>query len=189
MPENSFYSILIIAVSLSADCFAVAIGSSISRKNLPPWQGFRISLSFGLFQAVMVLLGWLAGSRIIEFISAYDHWVAFALLLFVGGRMLWESFHTEEEKEANIDITKWLLLLTLSIATSLDALAVGLSFAFMEVNLTLACTTIGLVAFIITLFGFFVGKRLGSVVGKRAEMIGGIILIIIGLRILLEHLL
>jgi len=103
--------------------------------------------------------------------------------------MIWESLHEKEGKEANIDITRWLFLLTLSIATSLDALAVGLSFAFLKVNLTLASATIGVVAFIITLAGFFAGKKLGALVGKRAEIIGGIILILIGLRILLEHLL
>lgn len=189
MSDTSFYSILIIAIGLSADCFAVALSSSISKKALPLWQGFRVALSFGLFQAFMTVVGWWAGSRVIEFISSYDHWLSFALLLFVGGRMIWESLHEKEGKESNIDITKWLFLLTLSIATSLDALAVGLSFAFLKVNLTLASVTIGVVAFIITLSGFFAGKKLGALVGKRAEIIGGIILILIGLRILLEHLL
>ena len=137
----------------------------------------------------MTVVGWWAGSRVIEFISSYDHWLSFTLLLFVGGRMIWESLHEKEGKESRIDITKWLFLLTLSIATSLDALAIGLSFAFLKVNLTLASVTIGVVAFIITLSGFFAGKKLGALVGKRAEIIGGIILIIIGLRILLEHLL
>jgi manganese efflux pump family protein len=187
--DTGFYSILIIAIGLSADCFAVALSSSISKKALPLWQGFRVALSFGLFQAFMTVVGWWAGSRVIEFISSYDHWLSFALLLFVGGRMIWESLHEKEGKESNIDITKWLFLLTLSIATSLDALAVGLSFAFLKVNLTLASVTIGGVAFIITLSGFFAGKKLGALIGKRAEIIGGIILIIIGLRILLEHLL
>jgi putative Mn2+ efflux pump MntP len=187
--DTGFYSILIIAVGLSADCFAVALSSSISQRTLPLWQGFRVALSFGLFQAFMTVIGWLAGRTVIEFISAYDHWLAFALLLFVGGRMIWESLHEKGGRKANIDIARWLFLITLSVATSLDALAVGLSFAFLEVNLTLASVTIGLVAFIITFAGFFAGKKLGSLVGKRAEIIGGIILIIIGLRILLEHLL
>ena len=189
MSDTSFSSILIIALGLSADCFAVALSSSISKKSLPLWQGFRVALSFGLFQVFMTVVGWLAGRTVIEFISAYDHWLAFVLLLFVGGRMIWESLHEKEGKKANIDITRWLFLLTLSIATSLDALAVGLSFAFLKVNLTLASATIGVVAFAITFTGFFAGKKLSSLVGKRAEIIGGIILIIIGIQILLEHLL
>ena len=189
MSDTVFLSILIIALGLSADCFAVALSSSISKKALPLWQGFRVALFFGLFQAAMTVLGWQAGRTIIDFISAYDHWLSFGLLAFVGGRMIWESLHEKEEKEARADITKWWLLVILSIATSLDALAVGLSFAFLKVNLMMASTTIGLVAFIITFLGFFAGKKLGALVGKRAEIIGGIILIVIGLRILLEHLL
>lgn len=188
MSDTGFLSILIIAIGLSADCFAVALSSSIAKKSLPLWQGFKIALSFGLFQAAMILIGWWAGSKVIRFISTYDHWLAFALLLFVGGRMIWESLHEKEGKETKTDITRWLFLLTLSVATSLDALAVGLSFAFLKVNLTLASTTIGVVCFIITFSGFFAGKKLGAVIGKRAEVIGGIILILIGLRILLEHL-
>ena len=187
--NTGFLSILIIAIGLSADCFAVALGASIARKDLQTWQGLRVALAFGLFQSAMTIIGWLAGRTIIDLISAYDHWLAFGLLLFVGGRMIWESFHEKEGGEAKkTDITRWLVLLTLSVATSLDALAVGLSFAFLDVNLAMAGVTIGLAAFIITIFGFLAGKKLGELVGKRAEIIGGIILILIGLRILLEHL-
>jgi len=187
--DTGFYAILIVAVGLSADCFAVALSSSIAKKSLPLWQGFRVALSFGLFQSLMTVLGWLAGRSVITFISTYDHWVAFALLLFVGGRMIWESFHEKDGKESHNDITRWLFLLTLSIATSLDALAVGLSLAFLKVNLAMASATIGIVCFIITFTGFFAGKKLGVLVGKRAEAVGGVILILIGLQILLEHLL
>jgi manganese efflux pump family protein len=186
--ETSFFSILIIALGLSADCFAVALSASITKKSLPFLQGFRVALSFGIFQAAMTIIGWLAGRTVIDLISSYDHWLAFGLLLFVGGRMIWESFH-ENDNKARTDITQWHFLLLLSIATSLDALAVGLSFAFLEVNLILASVTIGVVALIITFFGFFAGKKLGALAGKRAEIIGGVILIAIGVRILLEHLL
>jgi putative Mn2+ efflux pump MntP len=187
--DTNFLSILIIALGLSADCFAVALSASCAKKSLTLWQGLRVALSFGLFQAAMTVIGWLAGRTVIDFISGYDHWLAFGLLFFVGGRMIWESLHDKECKEAKTDITGWLYLLTLSVATSLDALAVGLSFAFLEVNLTLASATIGVVACIITLLGFFAGKKLGALVGKRAEIIGGIILIGIGIRILIDHLL
>jgi len=186
VPELGFSYILVIALSLSADCFAVAITASICNKALTVWYGLRVALFFGVFQTAMTLLGWLAGDKIINYIAAYDHWVAFGLLALVGGRMLWESFHEEDRK---IDITRWWLLITLSIATSLDALAVGLSFAFLKVNLSIASISIGVVAFIITFAGFMGGKILGKIIGKGAEIIGGIILIIIGIRILLEHLL
>jgi putative Mn2+ efflux pump MntP len=187
--ETGFLSILIIALGLSADCFAVAISASIVKRALPVWQGLRVSLFFGVFQSAMTLLGWLAGSRILNYIANYDHWIAFGLLAFVGGRMFWEAFHTNEANESRIDITKWWLLVTLSFATSLDALGVGLSFAFLHVHLTMASLIIGIAAFVITFIGFLAGKKLGDVIGHRAEIIGSIILIGIGLRILLEHLL
>ena len=157
-------------------------------KTLTRFQIFRASLSFGLFQAIMPVLGWLAGRTFVAFIGSFDHWLAFGLLGFVGGRMIWESFHPERE-EKRTDITKGLILLTLSIATSIDALAVGLSFAFLKVNILTASLTIGITAFLITILGFLLGKKVGGFVGKRAELIGGLILIGIGVRILLMHLL
>jgi manganese efflux pump family protein len=187
--ETGFLSILLVAVSLSADCFAVVVSACICNKTLLTPVGLRVALFFGVFQAAMTLIGWWAGSYIFNYISGFDHWIAFGLLAFVGGKMIWESLHEKEGEESKGDITRWWYLITLAVATSLDALAVGLSFAFLNVNLAMASITIGVVAFIITLFGFFVGKKLGAIVGKRAELIGGIILLIIGLRILLEHLL
>ena len=188
MSGTGFVSILIIALGLSADCFAVALSSSISKRTLSIWQGLRVGLFFGIFQAAMVVLGWWAGSRIIDIISSYDHWLSFALLSIVGGRMIWESLHEKENGHKTTDITRWWLLFVLSIATSIDALAVGLSFGFLHINIASASITVGIVAFVITLAGFFAGKKLGDIVGKRAEIIGGIILIIIGIRILIEHL-
>ena len=189
MSDTDLLSIFVVALGLSADCFAVAFGSSVSRKSYPVRQFIRLALSFGLFQGFMTFLGWLAGNTIIKYISAYDHWVAFGLLAFVGGHMIWESFHDDETRETTNDFTKLWMLLTLSVATSLDALAVGLSFAVLEANIAIASITIGLVSFAITILGAFLGKKLGAIVGKRAELAGGIILIIIGIRILLEHLL
>ncbi len=189
MSGIDFPSLLIIAISLSADCFAVALSSSISQKNFTLLQFFRLALLFGFFQAMMTLLGWLAGRTIVDLISAYDHWVAFGLLLIIGARMIWQSFRGGEEGGAGRNMSSWLVLIVLSVATSIDALAVGLSFAFLEVNITLAVITIGITAFVITVIGSLAGKRVGALVGERAETIGGIILIIIGVRILLEHLL
>jgi manganese efflux pump family protein len=137
----------------------------------------------------MLVIGWLAGQTIVELISDYDHWLAFALLTVVGGRMIWESFHDEDEKNAKQDISRWLTLLALSVATSIDALAVGLSYAFLNVDIILAVVTTGLTTFIITIFGHYVGNRVGPVAGKWAEITGGVILILIGMKILLEHLL
>jgi putative Mn2+ efflux pump MntP len=179
-------STIIIGLGLSADCFAVALSSSISNRKLPVWQGLRVSVFFGVFQAGMVLLGWLAGSRILRYIQEFDHWIAFGLLAFVGVKMIWESLH---EKEERTDITRWRYLLLLAVATSIDALAAGLSFAFLKGNIAMASAVIGAISLIITFAGFFAGKKLGELVGKRAEIIGGIILIGIGIRILVEHLL
>jgi putative Mn2+ efflux pump MntP len=182
-------SLILIALGLSADCFAVALGGGISSQELTWRARLRVAASFGLFQAVMPALGWLAGRTIVNLIAAYDHWVAFALLAAVAGRMLWESFRPVAERGKMTDISRGLMLLALSVATSIDALAVGLSFAFLDVNIALACVTIGLVACLVTIIGFAVGRRVGHVVGKRAEAIGGIILLAIAVRILISHLL
>jgi putative Mn2+ efflux pump MntP len=189
MSDVGFLSILFIALGLSADCFAVSLAGSISLKKFRYIQVFRTALAFGSAQALMPLIGWLVGRTVINYISAYDHWVAFGLLGIVGGRMIWEAFHEKEEGRKNTDITRGWLLLTLAIATSIDALAVGLSFAFLEINIGYAILVIGLVTFCISTLGFYIGRKAGSLLGQRAKIIGGIILIGIGLRILLDHLL
>lgn len=189
MSSTGFASILIIALGLSADCFAVALSYSISRRRFSFRQFLRFPLAFGIFQALMVVLGWLVGRTVIEFISAYDHWLAFGLLIIIGGRMVWESFHEKGKGKTEKDISGWFTLFALSIATSIDALAVGLSFAFLRVDITIASATIGVTAFLITLIGQLIGNRVGVLAGKRAEIVGGIILIAIGIKILLEHLL
>ena len=137
----------------------------------------------------MPVLGWLAGQTVVEIIADYDHWVAFILLAIVGGRMIWESFRSEETRSENADITKGVLLLTLSVVTSIDALVVGLSFAFLEIRIITASLTIGTVALVVTAIGFLLGRKLGSLIGRRAEALGGVVLIGIGLRILLTHIL
>jgi putative Mn2+ efflux pump MntP len=145
-------------------------------------------VSFGLFQAVMLLLGWLVGRTIVGFISSYDHWLAFGLLAFIGGRMIWESFHEKEER-SNRDVTRWFTLLALSLATSIDSLAAGLSYAFLNVGVLMAAVTTGLTTFFITILGHFIGKKIGALAEKWADIAGGVILILIGLRILRTHLL
>jgi putative Mn2+ efflux pump MntP len=186
---SDFLSILFIAIGLSADCFAVALSAGVANKNPTRLQIFRVAFSFGLFQAVMPVLGWLAGRTVVEYIADYDHWVAFGLLAIVAGRMLWEAFRPGEREGKEVDVSRGLLLLTLSIATSIDALAVGLSFGFLKVSIAVASPTIGIVAFIVTAVGFLLGRKAGGLIGKRAEAIGGIILLAIAFRILLSHLL
>ena len=186
MPELDILSILLIALALSADCFAVALSGSIYIRTLSFAPILRTALTFGAFQAVMPVLGWLAGRTVVHFIAGYDHWVAFILLALVGGRMIWESFRPRGNQR-RIDISKGLLLVTLAVATSIDALAVGLTFAFLEVNIAIACLIIGVVAFGVTIAGFTLGRKVKTWLGKYAEAIGGVILIAIGLRVLLTH--
>ena len=183
------FSILFVALGLSADCFAVSISGSFAIQRITPLQVIRTAFMFGLFQALMPVIGWLIGRNLVALVADYDHWVAFILLLFVGGRMIWESFHDDENKKPKTDITRGLTLITLAVATSIDALVVGLSFAFVQISISITCATIGIVAFLVTVLGFILGRKLGGLIGKRAETIGGIVLIGIGVRILLSHLL
>ncbi len=189
MINGDFLSIILIATGLSADCFAVALSGGISIKNHFWQRRLCVAFSFGFFQAVMPVIGWLAGRTVVEFIEDYDHWVAFILLVIVGGKMIWESFRPERGQDKEVDIAKGILLLTLSIATSIDALAVGLSFAFLEINIGIASLTIGLIAFLFTIIGFVAGKKASRIIGKRAEVLGGLILLAIAFRILLSHVL
>ncbi len=178
--------VFIIALGLSADCFAVTLSGSVTMRTVSPIQALRTAFTFGFFQALMPVLGWLAGRTVVDLIADYDHWLAFVLLTLIGVRMIWQSLRGEEEAK-QVDITRGLTLFTLAFATSIDALAVGLTFAFLEVNIVSASLIIGAVTFIISAFGFFLGKRAGQRLGKRAEILGGLVLIAIGLRILLTH--
>jgi putative Mn2+ efflux pump MntP len=178
-------SVILIALGLSADCFAIGLSASIANRSLTRLQIFRVALSFGIFQAVMPVIGWFAGKTIVDLISSFDHWVAFGLLALVGGHMLWEAFHEKEEKSP--DVSKGWRLILLSVATSIDALAVGLAFAFEGTNIWLAMPIIGLTSFLVTGLGFIIGKKAGELLGKRAEIVGGLILIGIGIKILIEH--
>ena len=189
MDGLDFGSMLLIAVGLSADCFAVALAASTSARGASRLQMLRVCLAFGIAQAAMPVVGWLAGKTLVGLISDYDHWLAFGLLLAIGLRMIWESFRSNESEAPDRDFSKGVTLMTLALATSMDALAVGLSFAFLSVNIGMAVSTIGAVAFAITGGGFLVGRKAGQLLGKRAETAGGIILIAIGLRILLSHML
>ena len=178
----------LIAVGLSMDCLAVAIGGSISMPGVSHRQILRVAFAFGLFQFGMLVAGWYAGQTVVEIVEAYDHWIAFGLLLLVGAHMLWEAIHGEEGNPRRTDITRGLALLTLSIATSIDSLGVGLSLAFVESKVWLAALIVGCVCFLITAAGFYTGKRVGGRLGRWADALGGLVLIGIGIRILITHL-
>lgn len=179
-------ALLGVALGLAMDAFAVAIATGLRLPQVTGRHTFRLAFHFGLFQFLMPVLGWLGGTQLAVYINAYDHWCAFGLLSFVGGKMLWEAFH-EEDDASRADPTRGWMLVTLSLATSMDALAVGLIMAFMDVSVWFPSVVIGLVAAALTTIGIRFGARLGSGWGRRAEIAGGIILLAIGLHILYSH--
>lgn len=181
-------TLIFIALALAMDAFAVALAAGVSLAPVSKRQLFRLGFHFGLFQGLMPIIGWLAGLSVQSMITAYDHWLAFGLLSFVGGKMIFESFHDDEEKEKT-DPTRGLTMVMLSIATSIDALAVGLSLAVIGVDIWTPALVIGLTASILTVTGMLMGGKIGMIWGKRVEVMGGLLLIGIGLKILADHLL
>ncbi|MFQ6070799.1 MAG: manganese efflux pump MntP family protein, partial [Candidatus Aminicenantales bacterium] len=184
----SIFIVLGIAIALAMDAFGVSLGMSAALKNITQRQVLRVAFAFGLFQFMMPILGWLAGTSIQRYIETFDHWVGFGLLLIIGGRMAYHSLKVKEEKEERIsDPTRGALLLLLALATSIDALAVGLSLAVIDGGIIYPAVVIGLVAFTVTVFGMKMGSAFGSLVKRGGELVGGLILILIGVIILLEH--
>ena len=181
-------TLLGLALALAMDAFAVALGTGTVLARLTGRHIFRLGFHFGLFQALMPVVGWLAGQTVVRFVSAWDHWIAFALLVLIGGRMIREAL-CGEEKADDRDPTRGLSLVMLSIATSIDALAVGFSLSVIGVSIWFPAFIIGLVAGALTVVGMLVGRRIGDRWGPRVEILGGIVLIVIGTRILCEHLL
>ena len=177
-----------IALGLAMDAFAVSIVAGLTIKRLTGRHVFRLAFHFGFFQFMMPVLGWLAGRSVARYIDAFDHWVAFALLAFIGGKMLWEAQTAKNAPAARKDPTRGWTLVALSAATSIDALAVGLSMAFLGVSVWLPSVVIGLVAAAMTWVGIRFGGRLGARRGRWAEVLGGLILIAIGARILITSL-
>lgn len=178
--------LLILSIGLGMDAFAVAICKGISMKKMNWKKACIIGLYFGGFQALMPIIGFFLGSAFENIITNIDHWIAFVLLLIIGGKMIKESFDKKCE-DCNDDIT-FKTMIVLAIATSIDALAIGITFAFFKVNLILAITLIGIITFILSVIGTKIGNRFGNKFEKIAEVIGGIILILLGIKILLEHL-
>ncbi len=187
-----FIELFIIAVGLSADAFAVAVCKGLAMPRIRWRQALIIALAFGAFQAGMPVIGWLVGDQLTRFITPIDHWIAFVLLAAIGAKMIWDAFHEEPaestentEAQSALDAKE---LLALAVATSIDALAVGISFAFLGVNIAVAAAIIGVTTFCLSFVGVIIGHRFGAQFEKAAAITGGVVLIFIGLKILLEHL-
>lgn len=177
-----------VAVGLAMDAFAVSIGAGLTLKTVDARQTLRLAWHFGLFQALMPIIGWLAGLSVERWIAPVDHWIAFGLLAVIGGKMIHEALKDDDEETRRGDPTKGWSLVLLSVATSIDALAVGLSLALLDVSIWWPAVVIGLVAGAFTTVGMQLGKRFGALLGRRMESVGGIVLIAIGVKIVVEHL-
>lgn len=183
-----FISVTLIGVGLAMDAFAVSIAKGMSLKDSCIKQyAFKLALFFGIFQAGMPLIGYYCGIQFAGYIQNVDHWIAFVLLSIIGLNMLKEAREQKDDQSCILRISYKDIIL-LSIATSIDALAVGVSFAFLNVNIIFAASIIGLTTFILCLLAVFMGKKLGTIFQKYAEMLGGSILFILGIKILIEHL-
>lgn len=186
------FDLSVIAIGLSMDAFAVA---TTHGALMVKWHGkikwpiaFRIALFFGVFQALMPALGWLAGRSVRDTIQNFDHWLAFIILCFIGGKMIWESKKIEEaENKEEYSDSLWLLF-GLALATSIDALAVGLSFSFLNVQIPFPAVFIGVTTFLLSALGVYLGSKLKHFFEKRIEFVGGVVLMGIGIKILIEHL-
>ncbi len=183
-----FQEIFLIGIGLSMDAFAVALCKGLNMKKKVNYVHTAIiALFFGGFQAIMPYLGWVLGKQFEDYIVSVDHWIAFGLLLYIGGKMIYEAFHGEEEEEEDdkLDLKE---LTIMAIATSIDALAVGITLAFLQVNIISSITIIGITTFCLSIVGVLIGNRFGMRFKSKAEIAGGVILILIGTKILLEHL-
>jgi len=182
------WEILLVALGLAMDAFAVSLGIGATRYANRPRPMFRLAFHFGLFQALMPILGWLIGTRVVSVVSGVAPWIAMVLLAFVGGRMIRAGLDHESETHRT-DPSRGGTMVMLSVAVSVDAFAVGLSLAMLNVSIWYPAAVIGAVTASLSLAGLLVGNRLGRVFGKRMEIVGGVILIVIGLRILLSNVL
>jgi len=188
--KNGFMEILtiiLIGLGLTGDTLAVSLTTGLTLNRVSFAQALRMAIVLAIFQAAMPLIGWYLGTQIRNYISEFDHWFAFVLLSIIGGKMIIESFKKEEEKK-DFNPLKLTVLIGIAIATSIDALVVGVSFAFIDINILLAIFIIGFLTFMVAMTGIFIGKKTGNLFGSKVEILGGIILILIGLKILIQHL-
>ena len=180
------FAILLLGIGLAMDAFAVSICKGLAMKKMNWKNAIIIALYFGMFQAVMPIIGYFLGTTFESLVTTFDHWIAFILLLLIGGSMIKESFDKEDEKKN--DKIDFKTMTVLALATSIDALAIGITFAFLDVNVTLAVSIIGIITFIISVCGVKIGNKFGDKYQNKAELMGGIILVLLGIKILLEHL-
>ncbi|MCM1330082.1 MAG: manganese efflux pump MntP family protein [Ruminococcus sp.] len=184
-----FLELFLIGVGLSADAFSVSVCKGLNMRRLNLKHAYVIALFFGVFQAVMPLIGYLLGTGFSEYIERFDHWIAFVLLAFIGGKMAVEAVREKDgEEDEKTDVLKIGELFVLAIATSIDALAVGITFAFLKVQILPSVLLIGATTFALSLGGVLLGNRFGAKYKSKAEIAGGVILVLIGVKILLEHL-
>ena len=183
----SFLEILLLAVGVSMDAFAVSIGKGLSVKKVTPREVLSVALWFGGFQALMPVIGYYLGTSFADLVEKVDHWIAFGLLALIGANMIREALKADEPEENNASFA-FRTMLVLAIATSIDALALGVSFAFLKTPLWLSIAIIGVTTASFSSLGLLIGKQVGARFHKRAEIFGGLILIAIGLKILIEHL-
>lgn len=188
----NFVELLIIAIGLSMDAFAVSIGKGLSLKKIKLSHALKVGLWFGGFQALMPLIGYMLGSTFAEIVSTFDHWVAFVLLSLIGGNMIKESLENDSDNDCDCNKKDkngfgLTTMFTLAVATSIDALAIGVTFAFFKVAIFPAIITIGITTLIFSVAGLKIGNIFGCKYKSHAELFGGVILILIGLKILIEH--
>lgn len=183
------FTLIFIAIGLAMDAFAVSIAASIIIGKVSFRQIFRLGFHFGLFQAIMPILGWLAGTTIQDYIASWDHWIAFGLLGAIGTKAIFEACNKDRDDSRRGDPSKGVSMVVLSVAVSIDALAVGLSYAMLNVDIWYPSLIIGIVASAFTVVGMILGGKLGSRFGRKMEILGGIVLLGIGVKILIEHLL
>jgi len=183
-----YLTITFLAVGLSVDSFAVSVTSGLSKPKIRFLQAAKLAFLLALFQAMMPVLGWLLGNGLKHFIEPVDHWIAFLILAFIGGKMLFENFRNADEEKQIIDPMIFRIALILAFATSIDAMAVGFSMATLMSQITPAMIIIGSITFIASMLGILIGKKTGPKVSKYAEITGALILISIGVKILIEHL-
>lgn len=183
-----FIQLLLIGIGLSMDAFAVSVCKGLNMKKIDYKYTLIIAMFFGGFQALMPILGWMLGKQFEQYITSVDHWIAFGLLAFIGGKMVVEACQKEETQEIPTAKNDLQEIIILAIATSIDALAVGITFAFLKTNIMEAVTIIGIITFILSIVGVLIGNQFGTRYKNKAEFAGGVILIMIGTKILLEHL-
>lgn len=183
-------AIFVLAVGLAMDATAVSVGRGLAVPKVLPRHVFLVAAFFGGFQALMPLIGWVVGARVGPIVEAWDHWIAFGLLAAIGGKMLWEARGASDADAASAepDPMSLKLMLVLAIATSIDALAAGITLPMLDAPFVLSLVTIGLTTAVLSAVGLFAGRRFGAILGKRLDVVGGLFLIGLGVKILLEHL-